>query len=419
MTATNAIEVALDLRAFTDRPTPAQDVLDFWDRLQPALLGAPLRVGESRALEPEAGRTVGVRVLAVPDGLSTVGPDTPFAVYGLAETPTIRHACRECRPPSAPRYGPYSCIACSAPSPLCDDHVVILDGRLNDADGRLLAFCPAHRPAGADGKPATFWCAGAACRRAGKAWAEGRVKHPSAAATWYCPTCYADEFPKCGALGCQAIGSNRCEFIDPTTGDPCGQRRCNLHVRRWQVYGPHEDGLRLCGGHPSPTRLSAAEVVFQVTAATADRRLTRRTGGRVALPSLSYLRYTLQKATGRMHRPTDIHGLFQQVSVPRTDLQRSITDLRGGRAGLWERELAKYAETQATGERFLDQAKAEFRRRGLGDVADRLVLSEYIGGANGWLFVHLPATHVPRFLSANRAVAAALKLTKLEIDRLK
>ncbi len=368
MSQPTAVEISLDLRGFADRPTnTGAPLLDLWVRVEPLLYGPALCAGEVRqVVDPGKGRAVRVRVLAVPPGHAAVTADTAFAIYGVSEPPAVRHACTQCRPPAPPRYGPFACIACDT-SRLCEDHAVVLDGRLTDRAGRLLAFCPTHCTTAPDGRPATFWCAGRACRGhdrgRGRAWADDRVPHPNAPATWYCRTCYADEFPPCGALGCSGTGSNRCEFVDPAAGRSCGKRLCNLHVRRWQVYGPHEDGLRLCTDHSRTARLSAAEVVFQVTTATAARTLLWRE--RDSLPSLSYLQFTLQKATERKVQLADILTFFQQVAVPAPDLQREVVNLRTRKADTWKWEVKRDEENQARGRGLFERVVAEYRKLGL------------------------------------------------------
>lgn len=424
MSQPSAVEISLDLRAFADRPTATLAPLkELWGRVEPLLHGPALRAGEVRQVDPGNGRTVGVRVLAVPPGHAGVTADTAFAIYGVFEPPAVKspHACTECRLPAPPRYGPFACVDCRAP--LCDDHVGILDGRLTNRLGELLAFCPKHRPKDRDGRPATFWCAGHACRkmgRFGRAWADGRVPHPNAPATWYCPACYEDEFPPCGALGCKGTGSNRCEYVAPATGQPCGKRLCNLHVRRWQVFGPHRDGLRLCPDHSRTARLSAAEVVFQVTAATAVRSLLWH--GRDSLPSLSYLRYTLQKATGRKFELADILALFLQVTLARPDLQQEVTDLRAKKLGHWKREIEEAGKRQDRGRELFEAVVDKYRELGFDEVADHLTFSDF-SAPKRLLFVTLPEQYRGLFIGSGganvKAVSAAVGLANINFEKLK
>jgi hypothetical protein len=370
------VEIVLDLRQLLDPPESGPDLLKLWTALAPALHGRSLAAGGEWSLQhPEKGK-IGFTIISVPSGETVVGPGTSFAVHSLLEAPVIHHACSVCAEARQRKYGPFLCARCrdeDKQTRLCDEHVIILDGAMT-------SVCPRHRPKAANGEWATFWCSGPACRRRQVAWPEtDRRRHPIEPSIWYCPGCYADLFPPCSGPVCMAIGSNVCEYVDPLTQRPCGSRLCNRHVRRWQVYGAKLRGLSLCRMHPAIKNQTAEQIIFQVLAGTALRRSIR-------LPYLSKVRFTLQKAHGRLYELRVIYELFTKVirNPSSADFARLVRE----RDVDWKRELVEVGRKQNEGALYFERVRAELVSLGLSQVAAGLVYSDYIA-KNKLLFVRL------------------------------
>lgn len=403
------VEIVLDLRHLNDPPESGSDFLKLWSALTPALHGRSLAVGGEWSLQnPEHGK-IGFTIISVPSGERVVGPGTSFAVHSVLEAPVIHHACSVCAGARQREYGPFLCARCrdeKKQTRLCDEHVIILDGAMT-------SLCPRHRPKAANGEWATFWCSGPACRRKQVAWAEAdRRSHPNEPSIWYCQGCYADLFPPCSGPACTAIGINVCEYVDPQTQRPCGSRLCNRHVRRWQIYGAKLRGLSLCRMHPAIKTQTAEQIIYQILAGTARRSLR--------LPYLSKVRFTLQKAHGRLYELRSIYDLFARVS--RNSPSADIVRLTREREVEWKREIGEGEEKQREGLRYFERVRAEVVSLGLAQVATALVYSDYIA-KNKLLFVRLDESLRGRLIGRSGAtikqiqdrVGVTIKFEKLSV----
>lgn len=370
------VEIVLDLRQLNDPPESGSDFLKLWSALTPALQGRALAAGGAWSLQnPEHGR-IGFTIISVPSGERVVGPGTSFAVHSVLEAPVIRHTCSVCAGARQRTYGPFLCAHCreeeEKQTRLCDEHVIILDGAMT-------SFCPRHRPKAANGEWATFWCSGPQCRRKHAAWPDAdRRRHPQEPSIWYCGGCYVDLFPPCSGPACTAIGSNVCEHVDPRTQRPCGSRLCNRHVRLWRIYGLKTRGLSFCRLHPAIKTLTAEQIIYQILAGTVLRRSR--------LPFLSKVRFTLQKAHGRIYELQSIYDLFARVI--RNSSSADIAQLARNSEADWKREIAGGEDKRKEGLRYFEKLKAELISIGLPQVATGLVYSDYIAN-NKWLFVRL------------------------------
>jgi hypothetical protein len=364
-TSPRPVEIVLDLRQLHEPPESTADLLSLWSVLSPALRGRPLAPGGEWSLQHPAQGKIGFTIISVPSGEEVVGAETSFAVHSVLEAPVIHHACSVCAGARQRRYGPFLCARCreeEKQTRLCDEHVIVLDGAMT-------SLCPRHRPKAASGEWATFWCSGPACRRKQVAWPEAdRRRHPHEPSIWYCPGCYAELFPTCSSPACTDLGSNTCEHVDPRTQRPCGSRLCNRHVRRWQIYGPKWRGLSLCRSHPAIKTQTAEQLVYQMLAGTALRRSLR-------LPFLSKVRFTLQKAHGRLYELQSIYDLFARVSrgSSSVDLLRLVRE----REPEWKREIGEEGTRQREGLRHFERVRAELVSLGLGQIATALVYSDY------------------------------------------
>lgn len=370
------VEIVLDLRQLADPPESASDFLRLWSAVTPALQGRSLAPGGEWSLQNPDQGTIGFTIISVPSGERIVGPGTSFAVHSVLEAPVIHYACSVCAGARQRSYGPFLCARCrdeEKQTRLCDEHVIVLDGA-------MISFCPRHRPKAANGEWATFWCSGPACRRKQVAWPEtDRRRHPHEPSTWYCPRCYVDMFPPCSGPACTATGSNVCEFVDPRTQRPCGSRLCNRHVRRWQIYGPKLRGLSLCRVHPAIKTQTAEQIIYQIVAGTSMRRALR-------LPFLSRVRFTLQKAHGRIYELQSIYDLFGKVS--RSSSSPDMVRLAREREIEWRKEIADEERKQNEGLRYFEKVRGELVSIGLAQVATALVYSDYRAN-NKRLFVRL------------------------------
>ena len=383
MTATNAIEVMLDLRGFAERLNGPAEFLALWEELTPALVGRSLTAGRTHKWEYPKKGELRLTVISVPPECSVISAETPFAIHSVLEQPVVLHACSVCLADNKRVYGPFLCAQCSwenKKTRLCDKHVVILDGGMQ-------TFCPNHHPRARSGEPATFWCPGRLCRLE-QAWSEkDRVRRPNDPDIWYCPDCYDTEYPRCSVTGCKNTGYIRCEHVDPGTLEACGRRICDPHVQNWQVYGPHKMGLAHCEQHRNVKSLSDQQMIFQIVAGTANRQLrleargrSRRQAGSLYLPTVNSIRHILLHAR---QRPYDIRVIYPwftalgQLSGKPAPLQHAMAQLIRDRDMFWKEELRRAQEKGQVGLQYFERVKAEYRAMGLDQVADALRFSDY------------------------------------------
>ena len=379
------IEVVLDLRDYRERPKGGKEFFELWQRIEPALEGRRLTTGHPHVLDAGESGTVRLEVIDAPPEEEMITSRTAFAVYSVLEQPRIIYPCQQCVKQGRQTYGPFVCEACGKEGRggrCCDDHVAILDGSMRST-------CVEHVPNCHCGQKATFWCQGRNCRRS-KAWCdEHRRPHPYNRDVWYCLECYTLEFPQCGHLGCANTGTIACEHVDSASGRSCGVRSCAVHARRWQIFGPHAEGLGLCERHQGLSQFGDIDLIFQLVAGTVARR--RRGWSRTHLPSLNAVRHTFLNVRGRPYDLATLGLLFDNVfakldksKVLEGDMARLIQEhAQVRRAGIEKNE-----KEQSVGRRHFEKLQRELVSMGLGSIASALVYSDFRASKN-MLFVRL------------------------------
>ncbi|HEX7681168.1 MAG TPA: KH domain-containing protein, partial [Thermoanaerobaculia bacterium] len=124
---------------------------------------------------------------------------------------------------------------------------------------------------------------------------------------------------------------------------------------------------------------TAEQIIYQILAGTAMRRSLR-------LPFLSKVRFTLQKAHGRIYELQSIYDLFARVS--RGSSSEDMVRLARERELEWKKEIADEERKQNDGLRFFEKVRAELVSIGLTQVATALMYSDYRAN-NKRLFVRL------------------------------
>ncbi|MGW3152188.1 hypothetical protein ACWDG1_47995 [Streptomyces sp. NPDC001177] len=407
---TGDVEVVLDLREADLGLTSAQAHGELWRQLEPTLLGRPLRTGVPFRWESPTGDIV-LEVLRCAAGVTLVREDTCFDIVAVRERPDLtRTACAVCAGGGHAAYGAFTCEPCEkqqAPSRLCDDHVVLLDGALT-------ATCTAHHPSCAECRqPASFRCAGPGCAAA-TAWCDAhRHPHPADPDLDYCPACHRRQFPVCEQAGCRGAGQVRCDWADPA-GKPCGRQVCSRHVHRWQVFGHEKVGLGLCQDHHRTPRTAPAPELVRQIVATAVRR---RGGTRVSLALLGHnLRNTGHRELAVDYR--GIHALLRRLADDsgRGNTARRLAEQVRRAEPDWQRELARLGDTASEGRRLFERLRALVREQeaGRAEIADALRFVEYkaprtrdgVTERQGLLFVDLPQHLRGRFIGGKGAHVA-------------
>jgi len=388
MKNSSAVEVLLDLRQYSERIEGARGFIDLWQLLAPTMEGQALSAGKSYNIaHPQHGK-IGITLITVPPECAVFRSETPFAIHSVLEQPVVHYACATCRKEGRRQYGPFVCQRCRDDrneTRLCDQHVVVLDGS-------MASFCTEHHPVSPTGEQAIFWCMGPQCRNKQVAWGPSdRHVHPNDSDYFYCPGCYEELFPQCtGFANCKDTGSNACEFVDPTSEKRCGTRLCNIHVRRWQIYGPHRLGLSLCNTHRRVSGFSDAPVAYEVVAGSAMR------GGASRLPTLGAVRHILQNARGRFYELPAIFEMFRSLHAAltkNTRLQDEMGRALRDRESFWRKELEQVATKKTDGMIHFERLKAELHSRNsmhLERVAAAMSYSEYKErGDDKKLFINL------------------------------
>jgi hypothetical protein len=332
------ISLTVDARDLNSDVFPDGDIQPFlahWTAVEPALRGMVLAGGMSFPVRVEDGEFT-VQVIH-PATSVLVDERTEFGIVAVRERPSVRgvYQCATCRRARERTYGPFICSECPRPdNRVCDTHAIVLPGTKT-----LAARCPSHQPACQGcGSVAAIWCPGPRCRTR-VAWCRNHAAaHQSEPSTGYCLPCLDDMFPRCGGGTCDAVGSISCDHLD-RDGRPCDQRRCPRHARRWQVFGPHAEGLGRCDDHAELRGLSAEGLLYQVLGACAVRNLPA--------PSLSSLRHMLMKLTARNRRLREVFALATAPpadgSAVRTQIG-AVVDRR--RARWWEEVLRSEGEVE-------------------------------------------------------------------------
>lgn len=391
MSAPQSVELEIDFRSFANPPRSPRDFASFWEEFTARLAGRPLAAGTTQAVQHPRDGVMRLNVISVPPGGQAIGPDVPFAIHSILEPPRLKNFCARCDSAGRKAHGAYTCLACQhegRPDRVCEEHVRILEGGMR-LDARPRATCDLHIPDCECGQRATFWCTGPLCRRRVSWCGLHRRQHPNDPELAYCLGCYAEVFPECSFTRCERTGTGACEFVEPG-GTSCGRKVCSLHLVRWQIYGPHKLGLGLCGLHRNVVALGDDELLFQVTAATAMRKL-REPRVRHDLPSLQSIRHILLKARGRAYEIMVVNALFVTLAArvgQRNQLERTMSEQLQHHAKYRAANIERDQAEKQLGLQLFERLKAHLRAMGLSDVADQIVFSDYRPKSN-IIFVHL------------------------------
>ncbi|GHJ42840.1 hypothetical protein Cs7R123_01820 [Catellatospora sp. TT07R-123] len=418
MTAAD-IEVVLDIREYRQEKA-GRALLDpaelqaLWDQIEGALVDRDLSARPVHTLGHPNG-DIHVRVVRInPASSPVVSPGTTFQITTVLDPPQIRYRCQRC-----PKYGPFLCRDCGEDrsARLCDDHVLILDGS-------LLPTCEKHRPTCAEcGGTASFRCTGRSCRSQKAHCDRHRVVHPHDPDHAYCPSCFAEKFPRCEIGSCRNIGASPCEIVDAGV-DPCGARVCAMHLRRWQVFGGEALGLALCARHSrSLPQVTAEELVRQIVVATYNRSLRR--GGAEPLPSLRGFAHSIRPRHAAL--ALDFDWIFSTLSKLENGFaagpdrarlrqllqERRAGDQRGRVRKPWQQEKQEIGGANMRGAQLVEQLRALVRqvvRHDADAVARSISLASYraprqVQGAAqpGLLFVKVPEQYRGAFKGRDRA----------------
>ncbi|KUN96877.1 KH domain-containing protein [Streptomyces caeruleatus] len=390
------VDVVLDLRHWPT-PTDGQEALvGLWQQLEPALHAKPLAAGSTHVWESESGR-ITVEIMRVDARLERANADTHFAIAAVRQRSALVYRCAVCERGNRSGYGSFRCRGCAdagRPDRICVDHAVVLDGA-------LLPSCADHRPSCRGcARTAVFWCSGRDCR-ATVAWcAEHRRRHPQDPDTDYCPDCYDHAFPVCERPGCQAVGTARCDWLDPA-GHSCGRSACTRHAHRWQVFGYERVGIGLCRQHHQVHSLTADEILWQICG-TAGRRRGQR------MPSLAAFGHNLRTAR-HVELAVDYRSIRARLSSLHTRLSAMPPSpaLRAVERAApdWDRQLEDLMGTAQQGEVLVERLRAlvrELDHRFGAELAAGLTLAEYKPPRppefGGGLWVRVPEHLIGKFI---------------------
>ncbi|MGW5377564.1 KH domain-containing protein [Nocardia sp. NPDC003999] len=412
------VNVVLDIRQTSDPPTDAAELRELWTRVENYLAGTSLRATEKVVVPLRDDQTC---VLWIQDRLRApdrVDDTTVFSIRGVLEPATVRHRCTTCSAAGVVTYGPFLCSGCDQgdqPGRVCDEHAVVIEGRMT-------ATCARHRPACSCGAAATFWCNGELCRGRNAFCDRHRVGHPGGVDMSYCRDCFRQKFPDCAARGCNSTGSIACEFVIDGRRATCGNAACARHAYRWQIFGPHKRGLGLCPDHALRLKsLEDRQIVFQIVAGTANRRRGPRTDNRrtyLRLPRLTIVRHIFINSRSRKLEIHSIDRMFGELQHDnRTDgvMRRLLQEhekIRKEDLGAAERDGAR-------GRELFDKLTAWLRARGRAEVANHISFADYRPRSN-LLFVNVEPEYMGRFIgrggAEKRAVSNDLGV-RVEVER--
>jgi KH domain len=391
MSANDPVELLLDLRAYSRRLEGPLAFLSLWDELTPTLKGKGLALGKTYTLESGSGA---IQFTVMRNPVVQITDETRFAVHSLLEPPALRYTCKLCQDEGKSTYGPFICSVCrdeGDDARVCDNHVVILDGAMR-------SFCRTHAPRCDCGSAATFWCQGVDCRRR-KAWCDvHRQRHRNDPDHSYCNACFARMFPECERGGCDNVGTLECEFVDARTLEPCRQHACPIHMHRWQVYGPDEEGLALCSRHSGVRALTDEALIAQIILGTAGRR--RRMARSPGLPTLQSVRHILRKARGRLYDLGEIARLFEGFNVNlggNASLRGEVTALLGRHAERRQRDIQRDEGEKQQGLVLFEKVRQLLVFKGQTELAAVIRFSDYRPRLNK-LFIVVPQEFIGRFV---------------------
>lgn len=383
-----SVLVLLDMRGYREPPGDADGYRALWTRLEPELIGRDLRRAGTITVDRPGHGTIGAIVINAADCPERVDASTPFAICGILEPPRLVSRCGTCG-----RYGPFVCVRCGPDDDsrrVCDDHVVILDLTLDRAT------CPAHVPVCACGRTATFWCAGARCRRR-TAWCDGhRRPHPGDPLTSYCDTCYDERFPACVVPRCTGNGRMSCEFTVGT--GRCAARACAGHAYDWKVFGPKGRGLVLCPDHRAVLPgLAREDLVFQIFAGTAARRRAGRQQPKP--PRLTGLRHVFINIQNQLIGISALYEVVEATARRYGSGNQPLADLVGENRAVWQADVRTERERRVQGEQHVAKIQRWLTELNRPDVAAALTFSEFKPHLNE-VWVHVPEQLRGRFFGA-------------------
>lgn len=386
MSTDHPVELNIDLRGYSGPIQRGEDIMRLWQEVAPALAGKELLAGRTlRVAHPNSGE-IGIEWIARPSERRVVRADDAIVIRSVLESPRLRVVCQCCRAKGVERGDLFECWQCG--DPLCEEHSTFLDGALR-------AYCPAHAPRCSSGAAAlpTFWCLGPKCRGT-KAWSEPlRQRHRADRDVWYCRECYLLVFPPCAEPGCSGTGTATCEFVLPNL-QPCGKQVCPRHSRRWQIFGPEKEGLALCSAHRHIRSLTDHDLVHQIVAGTAVRRLQRRDlkeRHENLIPTLGSMEHILRKARDKTYQLERLQAMFDQYAATVTGnsaLEREIGFLLKHHRQGWERAATQASTRKAAGQPAFESLQQLLVGLGLPQVAQALVYADYKPNAR-LLFVEL------------------------------
>jgi hypothetical protein len=157
---------------------------------------------------------------------------------------------------------------------------------------------------------------------------------------------------------------------------------------RWQVFGPHVQGLGRCGPHAQLSRLPPKGLLYQLLGACALRGHS--------LPSLAGLRYMLMRMTHRHHALDDVLRLATGIPPAAPALRAELDAVVGRRTPKWKQEVTKANEAMR---KALLALQEWLRRAGRPQAADAVVATAWVHARDerrGMLFVRCEERLLPR-----------------------
>lgn len=400
MEKTPIIDLEIDFRDYLNPPKSPKEFISFWNFFVPLLVGKNLESGVTREIERPQQGSFRISVISNFSGSLQITENTKFAIRSILEKSRSKRFCAECQRRGQSQFGIYSCQNCYELRQndwLCDDHAVILHG------GMALktpprASCPTHAPLCSCQQKAVYWCQGPNCK-AKVAWCGQHCKqHPNDESIFYCPKCYETVFPACNSEKCKNTATGFCEHITDD-GKSCGRRLCSRHISRWQIYGPHKIGLGLCYEHRQIAHLEDSQIIYQIVAATAVRKI-REPRAFHDLPSLQSVNHIFLKVRNRNYGLDAVNRLFVDIIARtgnQTPLQSTMRKLLEKHKQYREQNIIRDQQEKQEGLRIFEQLKYALLLTGQSDIAEKLVFSDY-KPKNKTIFIHLPSDFRARFI---------------------
>lgn len=403
MEKTPVIDLEIDFRDYAESPKTPRDFISFWNSFAPLLVGRNLESGVTREIERKPQGTFRISVMSAIHGSVLITENTRFAIRSILEKSRTKRFCAECRRSGQNQFGIYSCPTCYQANQedwLCDSHAVILHGGMA-LDKPPRANCQDHAPLCSCRQKAVYWCQGPNCRRK-VAWCSQHCKqHPNDAGIFYCPKCYEKFFPACYNEMCKNTATGICEYIT-IDGKSCERRLCSRHISRWQIYGPHKIGLGLCQEHCRIKNLQDSQIIYQIVAATATRKMNEPRAFH-DLPSLQSVKHIFLKARSRNYGLEAVNQMFVDI-IARTGnqspLQSSMMKLLDKHKQFRQQNIIRDQQEKQQGLQIFEQLKQLLYQMEQNEIAEKIVFSDYrpknekiisdSGPKVGTLYIRLP-----------------------------